>query len=163
CTPNSRAWSPSVSSTAWKTRISVPCRGCWSSACALIPTTATWSSSCRNPSPWKCPASEPLPPSERISDKVSPTRQRGKPSPARRPTSSRLSAYRLQTHIKTRNPHRPHWHRVMDRYAVRRDRLHSLLAPESLDAFLISHPINVSYLTGFTGEASHLVVANDKT
>jgi Xaa-Pro aminopeptidase len=51
----------------------------------------------------------------------------------------------------------------MDRYAVRRDRLHSLLASESLDAFLISHPINVSYLTGFTGEASHLVVGNDKT
>jgi len=51
----------------------------------------------------------------------------------------------------------------MDLHAQRRARLCGLLSSEALDAFLISHPINVSYLAGFGGDASHLVVAGDKT
>ena len=50
----------------------------------------------------------------------------------------------------------------MDRFASRRDRLLALLPTEQIDAFLISQPLNVSYLTGFTGEASHLVVSREK-
>src|SRR5438552_652558 len=44
-------------------------------------------------------------------------------------------------------------------FAVRRDRLLEQLHEESLDAFLITHPVNVSYLTGFSGDASCLIVS----
>ena len=39
-------------------------------------------------------------------------------------------------------------------FAVRRDRLLEQLHRESLDAALITHPVNVSYLTGFSGDAT---------
>jgi Xaa-Pro aminopeptidase len=48
-------------------------------------------------------------------------------------------------------------------FAARRDRLIEQLAAAQVDALLISHPINVSYLTGFTGEASHLILGRTKT
>ena len=50
----------------------------------------------------------------------------------------------------------------MDNFAQRRDRLLSGLPGELLDAYLISSPVNVSYLTGFSGESSHLVLMRDR-
>lgn len=50
----------------------------------------------------------------------------------------------------------------MDIYAPRRDRLLEQLKSESLDAYLITNPLNVTYLTGFSGEASYLVVTPKK-
>jgi Xaa-Pro aminopeptidase len=48
-------------------------------------------------------------------------------------------------------------------FAERRDRLIEQLPASGAAALLVSHPINVSYLTGFTGEASHLVLSEQKT
>ena len=38
------------------------------------------------------------------------------------------------------------------------DRLRNYLTRENLDAFLVSRPHNVGYLTGYTGADSYLVV-----
>jgi Xaa-Pro aminopeptidase len=46
----------------------------------------------------------------------------------------------------------------MDQPAQRRDRLAPLLSEEGLDALLISNPVNVTYLTGFSGDSSVLVL-----
>src|SRR5213592_2669562 len=45
----------------------------------------------------------------------------------------------------------------------RRERLQRQLRDAGVDAFLITQPINVSYLTGFTGEASYLIIGAQKT
>jgi Xaa-Pro aminopeptidase len=47
----------------------------------------------------------------------------------------------------------------MDRAPLRREQLRRLLASEQLDAFIISHPVNVTYLTGFTGDTSVLFLS----
>lgn len=46
----------------------------------------------------------------------------------------------------------------MDRYAERRNRLRKLLAEAKVDALLVTNFINVTYLTGFTGDDSYLLV-----
>jgi Xaa-Pro aminopeptidase len=51
----------------------------------------------------------------------------------------------------------------MDYPAHRRRRLARRLKQEGLDALLISHPVNVSYLTGFSGESSYLILERRKT
>jgi Xaa-Pro aminopeptidase len=51
----------------------------------------------------------------------------------------------------------------MDYPAQRRDRLARCLADEGLDALLISNPVNVTYLTGFGGDTSVLVLARERT
>jgi Xaa-Pro aminopeptidase len=51
----------------------------------------------------------------------------------------------------------------MDYPAQRRDRLARLLSTEQVDAFAVSNPVNVTYLTGFSGEASVLIVGRDRT
>ncbi|HEY2910062.1 MAG TPA: aminopeptidase P family N-terminal domain-containing protein, partial [Gemmataceae bacterium] len=43
-------------------------------------------------------------------------------------------------------------------YAARRRSVARRLKPLGLDALLVSNPVNVTYLTGFTGEASYLIV-----
>jgi Xaa-Pro aminopeptidase len=43
-------------------------------------------------------------------------------------------------------------------FAARRDRLLAQLRDEDLDAVLITQPVNVSYLTGFSGDASCLII-----
>ncbi len=48
-------------------------------------------------------------------------------------------------------------------FAARRDRLLAKLQEESLDAFLVTNPVNVSYLTGFSGDASCLIVSPRRT
>jgi Xaa-Pro aminopeptidase len=48
-------------------------------------------------------------------------------------------------------------------FAARRDRLLAQLHGESVDAFLITNPVNVSYLTGFSGDASCLIVSPGRT
>ncbi|HVS37468.1 MAG TPA: aminopeptidase P family N-terminal domain-containing protein, partial [Gemmataceae bacterium] len=50
----------------------------------------------------------------------------------------------------------------MDHTAARRDRLARLLSEEGVDAFLISNPVNVTYLTGFTGDSSTVVLTRDR-
>lgn len=50
----------------------------------------------------------------------------------------------------------------MDYPAVRRERLARLLDAEQLDACLVTNPINVTYLTGFSGESSYLFLASDR-
>src|SRR5262245_22381207 len=44
----------------------------------------------------------------------------------------------------------------------RRDCLRRTLAGEELDALLISNPVNVTYLTGFSGESSYLVLTRER-
>jgi Xaa-Pro aminopeptidase len=51
----------------------------------------------------------------------------------------------------------------MSIFAQRRDKLLSLVRQEGLDGLLVTHPVNVTYLTGFSGEASYLVLTDDKT
>ncbi len=48
-------------------------------------------------------------------------------------------------------------------FLERRERLVRQLRDADVDAFLITHPINVSYLTGFTGESSNLVITASKS
>jgi Xaa-Pro aminopeptidase len=48
-------------------------------------------------------------------------------------------------------------------YFARRQQLAGLLDLESLDAFLISNPINVTYLTGFSGDSSYLFMGRQQT
>jgi Xaa-Pro aminopeptidase len=48
-------------------------------------------------------------------------------------------------------------------FAVRRDRLLDQLRREGLDAALITHPVNVSYLTGFSGDTSCLIIGPKRT
>jgi Xaa-Pro aminopeptidase len=45
----------------------------------------------------------------------------------------------------------------------RRRDLARRLAPAAWDALLVSHPVNVTYLTGFSGEASYLIVGRKRT
>src|SRR5262245_41014294 len=46
-------------------------------------------------------------------------------------------------------------------YLARRDRLLHQLRPDNLAA-LVSHPVNVSYLTGFSGDSSYLLLFGDQ-
>src|SRR5437660_10333929 len=50
----------------------------------------------------------------------------------------------------------------MDRILNRRERLRQKLKTDNLDAILISSATNVSYLTGFTGDSSALLVGRDR-
>jgi Xaa-Pro aminopeptidase len=47
-------------------------------------------------------------------------------------------------------------------FPLRRDSLRRLLAEKSLAALLVTNEINVSYLTGFTGDSSYLLVSADR-
>jgi Xaa-Pro aminopeptidase len=51
----------------------------------------------------------------------------------------------------------------MTDFASRRDRVLHKAKEEGLDAVLITNPVNVTYLTGFSGDASYLIVARNKT
>jgi Xaa-Pro aminopeptidase len=51
----------------------------------------------------------------------------------------------------------------MDYPACRRQNLARFLQQESLDALLISNPVNVTYLTGFSGESSYLILGTTNT
>lgn len=46
----------------------------------------------------------------------------------------------------------------MSRSADRRDRLRRLMRRTGADALLVTHPANVTYLTGFTGDSSYLLL-----
>ncbi len=50
----------------------------------------------------------------------------------------------------------------MDHTAARRERLARQLSDDGVDAFLISNPVNVTYLTGFTGDSSTVVLSRDR-
>ena len=50
---------------------------------------------------------------------------------------------------------------MQDRYAIRRDRLVSKLKKEGCSSFLVTNFLNVSYLTGFTGDDSYLLITPD--
>lgn len=50
-----------------------------------------------------------------------------------------------------------------DRFFLRRDRLAKSLKKIGLHAFLVSSPVNVSYLTGFSGEDSYLLVGPERS
>ena len=50
----------------------------------------------------------------------------------------------------------------MDYHASRRERLTRLLVEEGLDAVLAANPVNVTYLTGFSGDTSALVLTCDR-
>lgn len=47
----------------------------------------------------------------------------------------------------------------MSPFAARRDRLRRFLAEQQLDALIVNAPVNVRYLTGFTGDATYLLLA----
>ena len=46
---------------------------------------------------------------------------------------------------------------------LRRKRLARCLKDEQLDGLLVSNPVNVTYLTGFSGDSSYLVLARKRT
>src|SRR5436309_681665 len=48
-------------------------------------------------------------------------------------------------------------------FDVRRERLLVELQREGLDAVLITNPVNVSYLSGFSGDATFLVLSPGRT
>ena len=50
----------------------------------------------------------------------------------------------------------------MDPFAPRRDNLARCLIDEGLDCLLVSSPVNVSYLTNFSGDSSYLIVSKDR-
>jgi len=50
-----------------------------------------------------------------------------------------------------------------DRFAARRDRLLRRLKTANVDALLVTSPVNVRYLTGFTGEDSDLIIGRNLT
>lgn len=50
----------------------------------------------------------------------------------------------------------------MDHHAERRDRVVRLLREEGLAAVLVTSPVNVTYLTGFTGDTTALVLTADR-
>src|SRR5262245_44218956 len=49
----------------------------------------------------------------------------------------------------------------MDYPAQRRERLTCQLIDEGIDALMISNPVNVTYLTGFTGDSTVLLLLRD--
>jgi Xaa-Pro aminopeptidase len=51
----------------------------------------------------------------------------------------------------------------MDVFAPRRDRVLQFLLGAGVDGAVVTHPVNVTYLTGFSGEASYLLIGRDKT
>lgn len=51
---------------------------------------------------------------------------------------------------------------MMPEFAARIDRLRSEIRGEGLDALLVTNPLNVTYLTGFSGEATYLVLSQAK-
>ncbi|VTS07256.1 M24 family metallopeptidase [Tuwongella immobilis] len=51
----------------------------------------------------------------------------------------------------------------MDDLTRRRNRLVKLLKSHELDALLVTHPLNVTYLTGFTGDSSFLIVGRKQS
>lgn len=52
---------------------------------------------------------------------------------------------------------------MADPFLGRREHLVRQLRDSDVDAFLVTHPINVSYLTGFSGESSNLMISARKT
>jgi Xaa-Pro aminopeptidase len=52
---------------------------------------------------------------------------------------------------------------MRDLYGQRRERILQQLRSEDLDAVLVSSVVNVTYLTGFSGDSSYLIVSPDKT
>src|SRR5437588_2214307 len=50
----------------------------------------------------------------------------------------------------------------MSNFAQRRDSLRRLLAEKSIAALLVTDELNVTYLTGFTGDSSYLVIEGDR-
>jgi len=51
----------------------------------------------------------------------------------------------------------------LDYPVLRRHNLVARLQREAVDALLVSHPVHVSYLTGFSGESSYLVLGRERT
>ena len=51
---------------------------------------------------------------------------------------------------------------IMERYQLRRDRLRKLLRKAGVDRLLVTNFTNVTYLTGFTGDDSYLLVSPDR-
>lgn len=49
----------------------------------------------------------------------------------------------------------------MDYPALRRERLIRLLIDEGIDVLMVSNPVNVTYLTGFTGDSTVLLIRRD--
>jgi Xaa-Pro aminopeptidase len=50
----------------------------------------------------------------------------------------------------------------MDFFAQRRDLLARMVRDEGLVGLLVTHPVNVSYLTNFSGDSSHLIVLPER-
>src|SRR5436305_5771767 len=50
----------------------------------------------------------------------------------------------------------------MSNFAHRREALRRLLADKSLAALLVTDERNVTYLTGFTGDSSYLILTGDR-
>jgi Xaa-Pro aminopeptidase len=52
---------------------------------------------------------------------------------------------------------------LMDPYSLRREHVLRALRDEGVDGLLVTHPVNVTYLTGFSGDSSYLVLTPGKT
>jgi Xaa-Pro aminopeptidase len=51
----------------------------------------------------------------------------------------------------------------MDNFSKRRERLAKMAADEGLDLFVVTNPVNVGYLTNFSGESSYLLLGRKRT
>lgn len=51
---------------------------------------------------------------------------------------------------------------MSDRYLMRRARLRRAIKQYTVEAFLVTDPLNVRYLTGFTGEESYLLIGKER-
>jgi Xaa-Pro aminopeptidase len=51
----------------------------------------------------------------------------------------------------------------MSEFHNRRDRLWQIAAQEGLDLLLVTNPINVTYLTGFSGDSTYVILTRDKS
>jgi len=52
--------------------------------------------------------------------------------------------------------------KLMDRFLARREKVRATLKADEIEALLVSAPTNVSYLTGFSGDSSVLVVGRER-
>lgn len=51
----------------------------------------------------------------------------------------------------------------MSPFALRRDRLAQVAVTSEVDGFLVTNPVNVTYLTGFSGDSSYLLVGRKQS
>src|SRR5260221_14332526 len=81
----------------------------------------------------------------------------------RRPTLPNLTAGRIRISWSEFKIVRDNRILRMPDFAARRERLWQAVQTEGLDGLLVSNPVNVTYLTGFSGDSSYLAMSGSRT